>query len=149
MPCAHSLANWQQWVLIGFAFFFGFGAPLICWGAVADPIHPHVAAHFLFFEPPVVPGSSRLAGHLSTNCNAAGFVHGLALPSVDGAASQEPTGAARPPVTLISILLLTFVALFMLRLQLAKCLLRIVSAIYPWDFTLPVLTPPPRFILVA
>lgn len=30
--------------------------PFVCWGRLGDPAHPHVNAHFVFVEPPLIEG---------------------------------------------------------------------------------------------
>lgn len=45
------LLPWQR-VLLGFyAALFGLVLPLICWGALAEPGHPHRFRHFVFAAP--------------------------------------------------------------------------------------------------
>ncbi|MCB0115209.1 MAG: hypothetical protein R2873_25715 [Caldilineaceae bacterium] len=77
------LSAWQKSLLLVFVGLFAFVFPFLCWGAMADPSHPHAHAHLVFADPP--SQSEQLGvvfdpvhGHFHTNttcgdaCDAAG-----------------------------------------------------------------------------
>ncbi len=131
----------QTYLLLLFAAFFAWVAPLICWGGVADPAHGHAVAHFVFSEP-------HGAGHHEhTDCAEAGRARGLprsvaALNLFNQ--STEASGPARPATVLSTVL----VSLFFVTANLAfrpRVTLQ-PAPLLPLAFTLtlPVHTPPPR-----
>lgn len=58
-----ALPSWYSPLLLFFAALFAFVFPFICWGALADPSHLHVHAHFVFAEPFQRDVNNEIAGH--------------------------------------------------------------------------------------
>lgn len=54
------LPTWQRICIVAYALFWGFGLPFICFGAIAEPGHPHALPHFVFADP-IDSESSNLA----------------------------------------------------------------------------------------
>lgn len=48
---ARRLRSWQRMLLGFYVAFFALLLPLICWGALAEPGHPHRFPHFVFATP--------------------------------------------------------------------------------------------------
>lgn len=42
-----------KFLAAAYTLLLGFVLPFICWGALADPSHPHRAAHLVFLMPPL------------------------------------------------------------------------------------------------
>ncbi len=133
----------QTYLLLLFAAFFAWIAPLICWGGVADPSHGHAVAHFVFSEP------RSIGHHLKTDCAEAGRARGLprsleALNLLNQSKEATPSGPARPATVLstllISLLFVPISCTYRPRITLQP------APIVPLAFTLalPVQTPPPR-----
>lgn len=73
----------QTALLLFFVGLFAFVFPFLCWGALADPSHPHAHAHFVFVDPPLRHALTEIVfdpvhGHFHANntcgdaCDAAG-----------------------------------------------------------------------------
>lgn len=45
---------WQRGLLIFYVILLGLVMPFICWGALAEPNHPHRTPHFVFTDPVMV-----------------------------------------------------------------------------------------------
>lgn len=86
-----------------YVVFLGAVLPFICWGAWADPGHPHAGPHFVFADPPLAHGHAHDHAHQAT-------------PDQD-AATTDAAAQARPSTTLViaSLVLLLSAALWMAR----------------------------------
>jgi hypothetical protein len=132
----------QHALLAGFACFFAFVAPTICWGGVVEAAHGHAGAHFVF-RAPVFPHTHG-AGTLP---------HDHCLPPrafgnlTEAAATESPTtpdGAARPATLLTALLIVLWLAELLPIRRLAASMRRLAQLPHPlsWCYAIP--TPPPR-----
>ncbi len=104
----------QVALLLFFSGLLTFVMPFICWGALAQPGHPHRTAHFVFALPETPP---TLTGYQSI-CS---VPVGVAPAVQEGqAAPPEPAGQSLPSVTVMAVLLAVLLTAwrFVLRLDL-------------------------------
>lgn len=147
------LPIWQRLVLGGYSALFGLFLPLICWGAAAEPGHPHRYPHFVFAEPqrnpavqlPTVPhatmhGMSASSTHEAENMTKTPAICALAP---DGAIA----GRATPTLMLFSLLLLTFLTAWFVRRLDWPHIAFWRRLPFPKTLVLPVPLPPPRLSL--
>ena len=124
----------RRWLHGGFAFFFAFLLPILCWGDLGDPAHPHQGAHFVFAEPQIE--------HPVQTGHHAGTVHDH---RDQGAEPEGETSSRSLPTTILAQLL---VVVAWQANQFALNGGRVTAAYLPFLFLaapqLPVPTPPPR-----
>lgn len=120
---------WQRAVLSFYIALFALVLPLICWGALAEPGHPHRAPHFVFAAPllatprPRAAMPNRSPHQLPIPAATEGHRQHGTLRTV--AASQEPAaamcdlfadgviaGRATPMLMAVSLLLLIFLSVW-------------------------------------
>lgn len=152
------LPIWQRLVLGGYSALFGLILPLICWGATAEPGHPHRYPHFVFAEPQHNPAALPQAEHHATrhdmhktNTSAASL---RVEHEVDSAANPPAVcsltpdsgiaGRATPTLMLFSLLLLTFLGGWLMRRLDWPYVAFGRRLQFPKGFVLPVPLPPPR-----
>lgn len=153
------LPIWQRLVLGSYSALFGLLLPLICWGATAEPGHPHRYPHFVFAEPQHNPVAQPQAeSHAAMHETAVSPAHqrgehGTArtatLPAVCSLLPERAiAGRATPTLMLFSLLLLTFLGEWLVRrLDWPHfALWRHLS--FPKTLALPVPLPPPRLSLL-
>jgi len=137
-----ALPAWQRAVALVYAVLFAAIMPFICWGAWAQPCHPHSRPHFVFWEP--VHALTATAGS-GVECTPSALTthaeHGSAH---KGAAPNPIAGQSLPDVTIVLLLLIVLIAgvldVFRTR-QEARRLTGLLFSIQP---ILGVPTPPPR-----
>ncbi len=102
------LQRWQCVLLGLYVILFALVLPFICWGAVAEPGHPHRYPHFVFATPvlaaTVLP--TREVPHGSNHGTAPN--DGNALPADSQPADAPIPGRSTPKLMLFSILMLVF-----------------------------------------
>lgn len=148
----HILAD-RRWLMGAYVFFFAFVAPLLCWGSMGDPTHPHVGAHFVFAEPvlahadannlPLHPTGQDLH-HAHDPC-----LHPSGIHDVDPSAGDETKSAAAravPATLLAQLLIFVTWGYGSWTTDLIPFIIRHTPG--PWLATaaLPVPTPPPRLL---
>lgn len=159
---SHSyLSTWHRLVLGGYSVLFALVLPLICWGAAAEPDHPHRFPHFVFAEPLLNPAHlTPLPDHVAPDEMHMAAAH--QRNDHDAAAPGEPAlatcslrttgviaGRATPTLMVFSILLLVFLGKWTARRAdgLHTLLWRYLQ--WPESLFLPVPLPPPRALLSA
>ncbi len=153
---------WSQAFIVGYALFLALGLPFICWGALADPSHPHGGPHFVFADPPAHRADAvaavrapSLQALLTSDCGSGrvGFNPPEELAAALGltaAATDAPRPAAQSlPDSLIALLMLAVVAAAVYFLRLLASYRRMIALPSVPELRLPVPTPPPRTGLPA
>lgn len=106
LPC------WQRLLLGCYSALFALLLPFICWGALAEPGHPHRTPHFVFADP--APNRPTRSSRNSAD-DSHGSAHAVATVSTQPAAicyllADSPVaGRATPMLLLFTILLLLLV----------------------------------------
>jgi hypothetical protein len=132
--------RWQA-VLFGFyAALLGLVLPLICWGALATPGHPHRTPHFVFIDP--------LIGQSDPSATpAAAHHHGGAMQTDEDVKDrQETRPVGRSSLSLLLFSILVFVVLGAWALQTIKQRSIALLHLPPFARSIgtPVPLPPPR-----
>lgn len=152
------LPIWQRLVLGGYSALFGLLLPLICWGAAAEPGHPHRYPHFVFAEPQHTPVAQPQAeSHTARHETAVSSAHQrgehdhVRMVTRPAVCSLLPEGAiagrATPTLLLFSLLLLTFLGEWLAR-RLDRPHVALWRRLpFPKTLALPVPLPPPRLSL--
>jgi hypothetical protein len=147
---------WSQVFIVGYALFLALGLPFICWGALADPSHPHGGPHFVFADPPAHQADAVATAHgpqlqalLTSDCGSGrvGFNPPEELAAALGltGATDAPRPAAQSlPESLIALLMLAVAATVVYFVQLLASSRRLVALPPAAELRLPVPTPPPR-----
>lgn len=140
------LAGWQRISLIAYVLFLGLVLPLICWGNVADPTHPHKGPHFVFSTPPgeMVKEAATVAQtvhhhHTSTKAS---------TPQLHPNQEQttRPVGQSRPTLLLMALLGIVTGRLFFFQPPSGPIHWRQMGVPVVTAFALPVAVPPPRLL---
>ena len=120
-------------VAAAYAVFLGTVLPFICWGAWAEPGHPHGGPHFVFADPP--------ATHVHTHTVPGPHAH--ANPVADTGA-DDVAGQAHPDSTLVmaSMLMLIASAVWLMRPRITR--MDLTPAPTRRDYRPRIPTPPPR-----
>lgn len=139
-PAARSI-TWQQWVVCAYVLIFGAILPFICWGAWAQPGHPHSRPHFVFLMP-------ELAGDAMTSDAGALEVthrdHDAAAHAGHATGRTPPPGQALPDLVLLMMALGLVLSLtgYTFRPQVERRLLFLCLLLTQLRPGVP--TPPPR-----
>ena len=146
------IPKWQRLILAGYVALLTFVMPFICWGAWAEPGHPHGSPHFVFATPALAGASdasdslSRIVWSLQSYCGNPLMDEPAAVAGSGGTGdSADIAGQSLPDTTLVVTLLLV---LFVGWLQLENLRLtveRMMRFCVATPFAPMVPTPPPRF----
>jgi hypothetical protein len=151
-----SLTAWSRAFIVGYALFLALGLPFICWGALADPSHPHGGPHFVFADPPAHHADAvaavrapKLQLLLSSDCGSGriGFNPPEELAAALGltSATDAPRPAAQSlPDSLTALLMLAVVATAVYFVRLLATSRPMIALPPVAELRLPVPTPPPR-----
>lgn len=139
------LAGWQRSGLIAYALFLGLVLPLICWGNVADPTHPHKGPHFVFSAPldEIVKEATTVkqaAHHHAPRQEA------TAQPRPNQDQSTRPVGQSRPTLLLMALLGVVMALRFLCQPPAAPAYWRRIGVPIVTAFALAVPVPPPRLL---
>jgi hypothetical protein len=146
------IPKWQRLILVGYAALLTFVLPFICWGAWAEPGHPHGSPHFVFATP-VIAGSpnagnslSQIVWSLQSYCGNPRMDEPAAIAGTDGTTDLgSVAGQSLPDTTLVvSMLLILFVGWLQLE-SLRQTTERVKQFCVATPFAPLVPTPPPRF----
>lgn len=140
------IGEWQRLVLLAYVVLLTFVMPFVCWGAWADPGHPHRSPHFVFATP---PGSgealSKIVWSLQSYC---GSPSSSTLVDARGAGDEgDPAplaGQSLPDTTLVITLLPILLAGWLLLERLRQYTERSTRVCVVTTFSPTVPTPPPR-----
>jgi hypothetical protein len=135
MQHLRGISRIEPWLRGGFAFFFAFLLPLLCWGSVADPHHAHPGAHFVFAEPPAAHRHWHPPGTASP-----------AAPPASTTQAESPTGRATPVTLLAALLVLVLWALAETRRGPALHFARTMAGVGANSYQASAPTPPPRLL---
>ncbi len=137
------LRRWQGWLLGIYIGFFALILPFICWGALADPSHPHTRNHFVFAEPPHVEDQNRVA-HIFSRFLAGNPINGNS--SLPDQTTAPMSSQATPDTLLITLLSLFIVLLSSFQSTPTQLRLRVFNLPIASEYPLTIPTPPPQFI---
>lgn len=157
------LRPWQCIVLGFYVALFALVLPLICWGALAEPGHPHRLPHFVFADPVLtVPDGHAARSGQPANATATqpallrhGAQHGPQPVAVQQArvlavcsalADGVIPGRATPTLMVFSLLLLLFLAAWTIRPHDLLHFATWQRLHTPQARFLPVPLPPPRLL---
>ena len=140
LPC------WQRWLLGGYVALFAWVLPLICWGAMAEPGHPHRLPHFVFAMPVLVSSTAPMAdphkhhGAHHPTATATEDTSPVAAKELDG----PVPGRSTPKLMIFSILMFVLLGAWLLnRLDLPHFALALCYP-FPRSIVLAVPVRPPR-----
>jgi hypothetical protein len=127
--------------------------PFICWGATAQPGHPHRRPHFVFAAPAITPAASvqegaRPSAHQQKKHSSptASTTHQKQSPS-PSAKPSTPTGRSVPTLLAFSILLLVAVGTLMVAPTHRPPLILLLPTFFPKLTISAVPVPPPRLVI--
>ena len=141
------LAGWQRVGLIAYVLFLGLVLPLICWGNVADPTHPHKGPHFVFSMPPgeMVKEAATVA-QTAHHHHHAPTKEATAQPPPNQEQPTRPVGQSRPTLLLMALLGIVTTLLFFVQPPATLIHWRRIGVPLVTAFALPVPVPPPRLL---
>lgn len=140
------------WLLVLYIAYFALILPFICWGALADPSHPHAAAHFVFaYADDLVLTHVSLTQPLldlqsavHTHSHSSGSVHRSAEQTTVGNTSLSSLDQSTPATLLLTLLPL-FVATVVAFKPASPCIrLRDFKPLFVLGFLSSNPVPPPR-----
>jgi hypothetical protein len=145
------LAGWQRIGLLAYVLFLGLVLPLICWGNVADPTHPHKGPHLVFSMPPgeMVKEAATVeqtAHHHHHHHHHAPTKEATAQPPPNQEQPTRPVGQSRPTLLLMVLLGIVTALLFFVQPSGAPTHWRRIGISIVTAPTLPVPVPPPRLL---
>ncbi len=141
-PGNRSLHPLQTGLLLFFSGLFTFVLPFICWGALAQPGHPHRIPHFVFALPDPPPSLSSYQSICSVPV-------GVAPTGQEGKAAPEPAGQSLPSATVMAVLLAVLLSAWRFILDLGLFARRFWQHLERPHFVPQVPSPPPRPLLWA
>ncbi|MCB0045368.1 MAG: hypothetical protein KDD92_08060 [Caldilineaceae bacterium] len=142
------------WFAGSYAFFIGLILPFICWGALANPAHPHAGPHFVFADPPVYADTQSASGAdtqlqmlLNSYCGDASINSALLdWLTIDAPAQADPLPAGQSlPDSVISLLMLAAGGVLLYTFVAVTSFQCLAMAPFTSGHLLSVPTPPPRF----
>jgi hypothetical protein len=155
------LPSWQRALLGFYVALFSLVLPLVCWGALAEPGHPHRYPHLVFANPMLIatPDRTALPKHQAQAVTAqrtplrhrehsgppgvADIQASISL-ICDMLSPGVIPGRATPTLLLFSILLLIFFAAWRMRPLNPPHFALWQPLSWPQEISLPVALPPPR-----
>ncbi len=142
--------DWQRIALFTYVGFLAVVMPFICWGAWAEPGHPHGSPHFVFATPVFAeasdsgPSLNQIVWSLQSYCGNPRTDVPVAVP--DGATDPVSlAGQSLPDTTLVVSMLLILLTGWLQLESLRKSAERVRQICIATPFAPLVPTPPPRF----
>lgn len=135
-----ALPVWQRAIALVYVALFAAVMPFICWGAWAQPCHPHSRPHFVFWEP-VHTSPATIGGRCVPVAGTTTAEHGNAH---QDAASNPIAGQSLPDVALVLLLMVVLVASGLDVFRLRHEDRRLTGLLFSLQPILCVPTPPPR-----
>ncbi|MEZ4863094.1 MAG: hypothetical protein R3C14_17370 [Caldilineaceae bacterium] len=133
-----------------YACLFALVMPFICWGAMAEPGHPHKRPHFVFSDPMLGQTDQPVPLCLSATpapMPSSSLHHQRTQQPSSSADPAMPAGRAAPTLLVFSLLLLlTISQLEITRIDLYYRV-RVITSIFARGCCLLVPVPPPRLAL--
>lgn len=120
-----ALPRGQMLFIVGFVFYLALILPFICWGALADPSHPHQTPHFVFSAPAGVQIENaflaRLAALSNDICGNPELNEQVPLPFPSGseADASVPVGQSLPD-SMLAILVLAAIGAWAFSVRLLR-----------------------------
>lgn len=102
------LRNWQRALLGLYVILFALVLPFICWGAAAEPSHPHRLPHFVFATPVLATPVVQIHDEQHGASHGTAPMDGKAIPAERLPADAPIPGRSTPKLLIFSILLLVF-----------------------------------------
>jgi hypothetical protein len=127
--------------------------PFICWGATAQPGHPHLRPHFVFTDPVVIPdataeGSAHPPAHTQTQHSSSNTLPDHENPSTSLVANTAtPTGRAAPTLFAFAVLFLVILSVLSVVPAYRPPLVILLPTFFPKLTMLVVPVPPPRLVI--
>jgi hypothetical protein len=142
--------GWQRIALFFYVLFLALVMPFICWGAWAEPGHPHGSPHFVFATPVFAeasgsgPSLNQIVWSLQSYC---GNPRTDAPAATSGAETDPvtPAGQSLPDTTLLVSMLLILLASWLQLENPRQSAERVRQFCVATPFAPLVPTPPPRF----
>ncbi len=120
--------------------------PFICWGALANPGHPHQGAHFVFSVPPGVEAyATRVATLRNDICGNPKLSSQIPLPAFGSDAHDDGPAGQSVPATVLAMLALAFLASAAYRVRWLQQSVQLSAYRIGPIFHPLIPTPPPRF----
>ncbi len=136
----------QTLFISGYILYLALVLPFICWGALANPGHPHQGAHFVFSLPPGVEAhSTRLEILRNEICGNPKLSSQIPLPAFGSDAHDDGPVGQSVPATVLAMLALAFVGSALYRVRWIQESERLATFRTGPIFQLLIPTPPPRF----
>ncbi len=141
----------QTLFISGYILYLALVLPFICWGALANPGHPHQGAHFVFSMPPGVeaPGveaqNIRLEILRNEICGNPKLSSQIPLPAFGGDANDDGPAGQSLPATVLAMLALAFVGSALYCVHWIQQSERLATFRTGPIFQPLIPTPPPRF----
>jgi len=132
----------QKLFIIGYVFFLALILPFICWGALADPSHPHRGPHFVFSASPGEAALATLGGDI---CGSLGLNEQAPspFPTTDIKNNNGPVGQSLPD-SVLALLVLAAVGGWVFTIRLLRHSQLLPSPSLAPTYTPLVPIPPPR-----
>lgn len=148
---ARQIPKWQRLILVGYAALLMFVLPFICWGAWAEPGHPHGSPHFVFATPvnagPSNAGNSlsQIVWSLQSFCGNPRMDDPTTITGTDSTTDiGSLAGQSLPDTTLVVSMLLILVVGWLQLESLRQTTERVKQLCVATPFAALVPTPPPR-----
>lgn len=139
----HALPHWERALLAFYIGLLGLVMPFICWGAFAEPGHPHARPHLVFLDPVMAMPPTPTINH-SSDLSPSPMAIPMGMEHAAQPAPSAPVGRSTPQLLIFSLLLLLVGALWQLmRIDIHYAIL-VCTALFVKPPRRNVPTPPPR-----
>lgn len=156
------LPKWQSVCIALYALFWGFGLPFICFGAIAEPGHPHALPHFVFAEPTPREFSNLAVRAIQTThandvvsvfynryLKPIGSRANGALSTTSGSKTTLPAGRSTGSLALFDLLTLTMLCIWAISRVDRRHFVFFNSRPFPESIVVSLPLPPPRFLIFS
>lgn len=138
----------QRAFIIPYVLFLAFVLPFICWGAMADPGHPHSGPHFVFTDPPetraLIVRLDQLRGDICGSPDANIQIAAPFTPRQEPS-DRQPVGQSVPD-TVLALLMLAIVGGWVYAVRLPRNSQYVTPHRAAHLHALRVPTPPPKYL---
>ena len=148
----HALPFWERALLVFYAILLGLVMPFICWGAYAQPGHPHARPHLVFMDPVMDMSAAQEARTKPSSATKMDMALDMPMGQPMAAATDgqsppshsAPVGRSTPQLLLFALLVLLAGALWQIsRIDIHYAIL-VCIALFAKPLRRNVPTPPPR-----
>jgi hypothetical protein len=140
------IASGRHSLLTGsYLLYLALVLPFICWGALANPGHPHAGAHFVFATPPGVHERQVYLATLENDiCGNPALSGRIPLPAFGNNAGEDGPAGQSLPATMMALLILAFFGTVAYWVRWMRQRVRLLAICAEARFQPNVPTPPPR-----